>query len=254
MASAQPFATGAWTKSVHMVMDTPKKLTALIVEDEFAPRQALRRMLEQRHASTLTVIAEADNGPAALELCEEHKPDILFLDLHLPGIDGVELLHQVSSDTHVIITTAHDDLAVEAFRANAVDYLMKPIEPGRLKEAIARVSSSIGSEKVVRLLCRDRDRTVIVHTADVQFLRAEGGYTHVQTSQGYQLMNESLTALERRLPNHFVRIHRNTVVNVHHISAIRHEGEATALIGDEHELSISRRHYRDLRRRLTYEQ
>jgi len=143
---------------------------------------------------------------------------------------------------------------VEAFRANAVDYLMKPIEPGRLREAIARVSTSIGSEKVVRLLCRDRDRTVVVHTSDVQFLRSEGGYTHVQTLRGYHLMNESLTALERRLPNNFVRVHRNTVLNVHHVSAIRHEGEPSALIGEEHELAISRRHYRDLRRRLTYQQ
>ena len=140
MANPRPVTSAPPYRSLHIVMDTPKKLTALIVEDEFAPRQALRRLLEQRHAPTLTVIAEADNGPAALELCEEHKPDILFLDLHLPGIDGVDLLHQVSSDTHVIITTAHDDLAVEAFRANAVDYLMKPFSP---RELAARVRTVV---------------------------------------------------------------------------------------------------------------
>ncbi|HVJ17959.1 MAG TPA: response regulator [Polyangiaceae bacterium] len=127
-------------------MDSSAKLTAVIAEDEAGPRHLLRRLLERRHAGVIEVVAEADTGPAALALCEERQPDVLFLDLHLPGLDGFELLSQLRSDPCVVITTGDSEHAVEAYRANAIDYLLKPIDPEQLQEAVARVGAAIASE------------------------------------------------------------------------------------------------------------
>lgn len=232
-------------------MPFSRKLRTIIVEDEEGPRQLLKRLLERRHSDTIDIIAEAETGPAALALCEERQPDVLFLDLHLPGLNGMELLAQLRSETHVVITTADTQQAVEAYRANAVDYLLKPVDPEQLREAITRVVSAIASERVVRLLCGDRDATKVVHTDDVLFIHADGGYTNVQTENAYYLLNESLSALEDRLPEHFVRVHRTTIVNVRHVTALV-KGNDSVLLGKSHDVAISRRHLREFRRKLMY--
>lgn len=229
-----------------------KRLTAVIVEDEEGPRQLLKRLLERKHSDVIELIAEADSGPAALSLCEERQPDIIFLDLHLPGFDGFDLLAQLRTETHVIITTGDAKHAVEAYRANAVDYLLKPIDPEQLKDAIQRVASAIASERIVRLLCKDRDATKIVHTDDILFIQADGGYTNVVTESGYYLLNDSLASLAERLPEHFVRVHRTTIVNVRHVTGIS-SGNDLVLVGSQRrDVAISRRHLREFRRKLMY--
>ena len=125
-------------------MEPRRKLTAVIVEDEEAPRQLLKRLLQRRHSEVIEVVAEAVTGPAALTLCEEHQPDIIFLDLHLPGLNGFELIAQLRTETHVVITTGDTQQAVEAYRANAVDYLLKPVDPDQLRDAIGRALAALG--------------------------------------------------------------------------------------------------------------
>src|SRR3990170_4893046 len=101
-------------------MDVTRKRTAIIVEDEESPRLLLKRLIERRHADVIDVIAEAENGTTALRLCEELQPDVLFLDINLgAGLDGFELLAQLRTETHVIVTTGDPQRAVEAYRANA---------------------------------------------------------------------------------------------------------------------------------------
>lgn len=229
-----------------------KLLKAVIVEDEEAPRQLLKRQLQRRHADVLEVVGEAATGPDALVLCESLQPDVIFLDLDLPGaFGGFELLSQLRMEPHVVITTASAEHAVEAYRANAVDYLLKPIDPERLGEAVSRITSAISSERLVRLLCRDKDDTKIVHLDDVLFLCAEDGYTKVQTSSTYYLVPDPLAALAERLPDHFVRIHRNTIVNIRHASVL--DNESVRMGQQGHDLAISRRHLRDFRRKLMFE-
>jgi two-component system, LytTR family, response regulator len=233
-------------------MAPSRRLRTIIVEDEESPRQLLKRLLERRHSDQIDVIAEAETGPDALLLCEKHQPDVMFLDLHLPGLNGMELLAQLRSETHVVITTADTQQAVEAYRANAVDYLLKPIDPEQLREAVTRVVSAIANERVVRLLCRDREDTKIVHTDDVLFIRADDGYTNVQTEDAYYLLTESLLALEDRLPPHFVRVHRTTIVNARHVTGLSKGNDFARLGRKGHDVAISRRHLREFRRKLMY--
>jgi DNA-binding LytR/AlgR family response regulator len=233
-------------------MELLRRCTAIIVEDEEGPRQLLKRLLERRHSDVIEVVAEAETGPAALTLCEERQPDVLFLDLHLPGFDGFELLSQLRTETHVVITTGDTQQAVEAYRANAVDYLLKPIDPEQLRDAVTRVTSAIASEQIVRLLCRERDITKIVHNNDVLFIQADGGYSNVQTVNGYYLINDSLATLAERLPSHFVRVHRNTIVNIRHVTGLGKENECVLLGLKGHEVPISRRHLREFRRKLMF--
>jgi DNA-binding LytR/AlgR family response regulator len=233
------------------------KLTALVVEDEQPSRDRLRRLLG-KHPTRIEVIGEAESGVQAVELALELKPDVLFLDVNLPGFDGFDVLHQVPSQSCVIFTTAHEEHARRAFRANALDYLLKPIDPQQLEEALGRVEQAVAaraSGDMVRLLCRDRDKTFVVEARDVLFLQAEGGYTHVQTQQKYYLTNESLAVFEKQLSSSFVRVHRNTLVNLKHVTALRHnDGEMMAILAGEHEVPVSRRHSQEFRRRLAYDQ
>lgn len=231
-------------------MESNRALRAVIVEDEEAPRQLLRRMLERRHADAIEVVAEATSGPEALSICEAHQPDVIFLDLNLPGFGGFELLSQLRLEAHIVITTADSQHAVEAYRANAVDYLLKPVDPEQLKEAIGRVVAAIKSERLVRLLCRERDTTKVVHLNNVLFLCTEEGYTRVQTEDAYHLLSEPLASIAERLPENFVRAHRNAIVNVRHVNSLEQE---SALLGRRgFNVPVSRRHFRELRRRLMF--
>jgi two-component system, LytTR family, response regulator len=233
-------------------MDIGKTLKAVIVEDEEGSRQLLRRLL-RRHADVIEVVGEAQSGPEALTVCEAHQPDVIFLDLHLPGFDGFELLSQLRVEAHIIITTAVADHAVKAYRTNAVDYLLKPIDPAQLKESVARVASAISDECLVRLLCREHDGLKVVPLDDVLFLCAEDGYTKVQVEGAYHLLSEPLSAIEEKLPKNFVRTHRNAIVNVRKVRSLDKLGEL-ALVGREGlEVSVSRRHLRGLRRTLMLE-
>jgi DNA-binding LytR/AlgR family response regulator len=228
-----------------------KALKAVIVEDEEGPRLSLKRLLQRRHADVIEIVAEADTGTAALALCEEHQPDVIFLDLHLPGLNGFDLLSQLRTEAHVIITTGDSQHAVEAYRANAIDYLLKPVDPDQLKEAIHRVTSAIANERMVRLLCRDRDSVRVVPLEDVLFLRADGGYTSVQTEDTYHLLPDALATIEERLPEYFVRVHRTTIVNVRQVKSLGNDSALVGLRGIE--VAISRRHLREFRRSLMYE-
>jgi DNA-binding LytR/AlgR family response regulator len=236
-------------------MAPSRRLRTIIVEDEESPRELLKRLLERRHSEQIELVGEAETGPQGLALCEETQPDLMFLDLQLPGLHGLELLEALAplrTETHVVITTGDPKRAVDAYRANAVDYLLKPIDPEQLREAVSRVATAIANERVVRLLCRDRDETKVVDLDDVLFMRAEDGYTNVQTENAYYLLNESLIALEERLPSNFVRVHRTTIVNVRHVTGIGKGGDAALLGKEGHSVNVGRRQLREFRRRLIY--
>jgi DNA-binding LytR/AlgR family response regulator len=232
-------------------------LRALIVEDERSSRDRLRRLLA-KHADAIEVIAEADSGPAALEQIEECNPDLVFLDVSLPGFDGFELLEQVGSRLRVIVTTASQEHAVRAFAAGAVHYLLKPIDPAQLEEAVARIQrtevralADPTRNNVNRILCRDRDTTYVIRPEEILFLKADQGYTLVRTDAKEYLTADSLGSLEQRIGRSFVRIHRNAVVNLTHVSSLKHlDGDVTVVLRNGMELPVSRRHAQDLRERL----
>jgi DNA-binding LytR/AlgR family response regulator len=232
-------------------------LRALIVEDEQGSRDRLRRLLA-RHASQVSVVGEADSGPRALELITTLRPDLVFLDVSLPGFDGFALLDELDARVRVIFTTASQEHAVRAFDTGAVHYLLKPIDPEQLQEALGRLQRddvapepSGNRNGISRLLCRDRDTTHVLRTEDVLFVKADSGYTLVRTDTKEFLTGESLGSLEKQMGRSFVRIHRNALVNVAQVSSLRHvDGEVVVVLRNAMELAVSRRHSSALCERL----
>ena len=234
-------------------------LRALIVEDEAGSRDRLRR-LWRRHVDEVEVVGEADSGPLALDLINSTRPDMVFLDVSLPGFDGFALLDKIDGGIKIIFTTASHEHAVRAFDTGAAHYLLKPIDPVHLQQALSRVQRSepppepdLGRSGLSRLLCRDRDTTHVLRPEEVLFMKADQGYTLVRTSSKEYLSAESLASLETQFGRSFVRIHRNALVNVKHVASIRHlDGEMIVVLRDGMELPVSRRHAQGLRECLLY--
>jgi two-component system, LytTR family, response regulator len=228
-------------------------LRALIVEDEPGSRDRLRRLLSKHHE--IEIVGEADSGPRALEVITQTIPDLVFLDVSLPGFDGFALLDEIDAAVKVVFTTASGEHAVRAFDAGAVHYLLKPIDPVQLEEAIKRAAEPPTSDPppLQRILCRDRDTTHVLETDDILFMKADQGYTLVRTDAKEYLTSDSLGSLEGLVRNLFVRIHRNALVNIRQVKSLRHtEGDVVVVLRNGIELAVSRRHASILRERLLY--
>ena len=233
-------------------------LRALIVEDEPASRERLRRLLG-KHASEVEIVGEAENGPRALEVIRAVQPELVFLDVSLPGFDGFALLDEIEASVKVVFTTASQEHAVRAFETGAVHYLLKPIDPAQLQEALARAHRSDapapepGRPGLSRVLCRDRDTTHVVRTDDILFLKADQGYTLVRTGGHEYLTADSLGSLEQQIGRSFVRVHRNALVNITQVTSLKHvDGEVLVVLSNGMEVPVSRRHAQGLRERLLY--
>jgi two-component system LytT family response regulator len=177
-------------------------MNALIVDDERLARNELRRLLEP--FSTITVVGEAANADEAEEQVSKLKPDLLFLDINMPGRDGMELLEALEPAPHVIFVTAYDEHAVKAFELNALDYLLKPIDPDRLAAAINKLAAipkegdqtreRLGPED--RIFLKDGEKCWFVALKDVRLLESEGNYVRVRFRRPKPLVLRSLNSLE----------------------------------------------------------
>jgi two-component system, LytTR family, response regulator len=242
-------------------------LRTVVVEDEVGSRDRLRRLLA-RHTAEVVVVAEAETGPLAVQTINEQEPDLVLLDVSLPGFGGFDVLAQLAVEPAVIFTTAHDEYAVRAFRANAADYLLKPIDPDHLAAAIAKVARlrapprqagwadvmaairDARSQELRRIACRVGDATIFVGLDEIQYFRADTGYTLVKTNDQEYLVDTPLTDLEGRLDaRDFVRIHRNALVNLNFVGALRRSGDGRlrVVLKDGSELLSSRRYAENLR-------
>ena len=208
------------------------KLRALIVDDEDLARLALRRLLEEE--PEIEVAGEAANGLEAVEQIQDLRPDLVFLDIEMPGLNGFEVVEQMSQPAAVVFVTAYDEYAVRAFDANAVDYLLKPLRKERLQSALDRVqkrrlaSGNAGEEQaskaaalarqrvgpVKRLAVRRGKRIVIVPLRDVIRIEIEDKLVFAYTSQEKLLVEKTIGQLEAMLePAGFLRINRGELVN-----------------------------------------
>jgi DNA-binding LytR/AlgR family response regulator len=235
-------------------------LRTLIVEDEPSSRDRLRRLLG-RYVEQIEVVAEADSGPSALDQLRQHEPDLVFLDVSLPGYDGFEVLAAASPHSRVIVTSASHEHGLKAFNARAAHYLLKPVDPAQLHEAIQRVQGDVARQpppegfptSLARILCRDRDKTHVIRAEEVLFLKADQGYTQVRTNAHEFLTADTLATLEERIGPSFVRIHRNALVNICHVTSLRHvDGDVAVILRNGMELPVSRRHAQGLRNRLLF--
>lgn len=229
-------------------------MKVLITDDEPLARQRLRRLLED--LGGVDVVGEAANGREALELSDRLAPDLVLLDIRMPGMDGMETAaHLATGDPSpaVVFTTAYGDHAVAAFEANAIDYLLKPVRRQRLAQALGkavalrrpRIDALRRDEGGRTHLCaRSAGSVIVVPIGDVIYLHAEHKYVRVRHPGGSMLIDESLRDLEREFGDRFLRVHRSTLVAAAWLSGIRKggDGHRAVLRGIDEQVEVARRH------------
>ena len=234
-------------------MNTP--LRALVIDDEEPARAELEFLLADD--PRVGEVDQAASAGQALRILGERSVDVVFCDIKMPGLDGVELARVVgrfADPPRIVFVTAYDDRAVDAFELGAIDYLLKPVRAERLDAAVGRVVSAAAEQPV------DEDETIAVDLAGVtrfvrrsqiRWVRAQGDYTRLHTDGGSHLLRSTLAELESRWADAgFVRIHRSTLVSLAHIEEVRAvDGHYAVRVGSD-ELLVSRRHARELRERL----
>lgn len=210
------------------------KKTALIIDDERLARNELRKLLSAH--PEVEVLAEAAHADEALKLIQELSPDVIFLDIQMPAKTGFDLLQELDKAPEVIFTTAHDEYAIKAFEVNAMDYLLKPIDPQRLSDAIQKLmmqedrESLLGDIKVElrgslteadQVFVKDGEKCWFVKLADIRLFESVGNYARVFFGTNKPLILKSLNALEERLdPKTFFRANRKHIVNLRMIERV----------------------------------
>jgi DNA-binding LytR/AlgR family response regulator len=205
---------------------------AVLVDDEPLARTRLRRLLAEH--PDVEIVGDAADGDAALTLLAQAEPDLVFLDVQMPGLSGFDVLARLETRPHIIFVTAHDEFAVRAFEEQAVDYLLKPVEPARLARALARVTGTRpaerdAGERLERLLAavvrakepprriavRRGAKVTLVEPESVIFCRAEDKYAVLYTAEGEHVVDRTIEELDQTLdPTVFLRIHRSAIVNL----------------------------------------
>jgi two-component system LytT family response regulator len=230
-------------------------IKAIIIDDERLARNELKKLLEQY--PDITIIDEASNVDEAIEKIDLSRPDLIFLDIQMPGKTGFDLLAEIEKSPRVIFTTAYDEFALKAFEVNALDYILKPIDPKRLADAIQKLQTEIALEQaslmgvrrgplteVDQVFVKDGERCWFVKLADIRLFESVGNYAKVYFSTNKPLILKSLNALEERLDDRvFFRANRKHIINLHWIEKIEpyfNGGLLVELKGGE-KIEISRR-------------
>jgi len=217
-------------------------MKALIIDDERIARQELRRLLAAH--PEVEIAGEASDGAEALSLIEKLQPDVLFLDIQMPGMTGFDLLDRLRDVPQVIFTTAYDQHALQAFNANALDYLLKPIAPARLALAIRKLRASREPTKFGKIFLREGERCWILKADEIDLLESEGNYTRVFFRKEKPLVAGTLAAFEERLPpSTFFRASRKQVINLNSVEAAAWGvgGNLTVRLRGGQEVELSRR-------------
>jgi DNA-binding LytR/AlgR family response regulator len=234
-------------------------LHALVVDDEPPALAELAYLLHQD--PRVTEVLTASSATEALRALEEHRVDVVFSDIKMPGLDGLDLarvLARFAERPQVVFVTAYDEHAVDAFEVQAADYVMKPVRPQRLAEAVRRVLEAASEPGTAAAAADDETIPVelggvtrFVPRSQVRWVEAHGDYARLHTAEASHLVRVPLTTLEERWgAAGFVRIHRSTLVSLQHVDEVRvDDGRCTVRLGAV-ELAVSRRHTRDLRDRL----
>ena len=241
------------------------RLKVLIVDDELPARERLKSLLVE--IPDTEVVGEASNGEQSLTRAYELTPDVVLLDVRMPGMDGIEVaqhLNALAEPPAVIFTTAFDEYAVNAFDAHAVGYLLKPIRKEKLAAALERagrltrpqlqkIAAASSEKRRTHIAARRREGLRLIPIDEVQFFFAEQKYTTVRHVNGEDLIEDSLRSLEEEFDVDFVRIHRNALVNVRYLERIERSDDGQYFVrlrGCEAPLQVSRRMAGELRERF----
>ena len=250
-------------------------IRALIIDDEPVARQSIRVLL--RNDPDVSVVGECANGPSALESIRRESPDLLFLDVQMPGMNGFEVLKALKQERlpAIIFTTAYDQYALKAFEVHALDYLLKPFDDDRFAESLSRAKSLIVGNKMEdmsrqlldllerfelkerlahqplpradrylsRFMIKSAGRLVVLDAALVDWIEAEGNYVSIHAEGKRHLLREKMSTLETQLdPSRFARIHRSTIIRTDRIKSLKplFNGDYVVTMQDGKEFTLSR--------------
>lgn len=217
-----------------------KKYRTLIVDDEEPARIRLIQLLNE-YQETISIIGEAVNGIEAVEMINSLKPDIVFLDISMPGKDGFEVIKSLHNVPYLIFCTAYDHYALQAFETNSIDYIVKPVRPERLSITLDKVRKLSGNNDYSQILnwveetialrqkevvtsfpVKVGDRVIFIKTEDISYFEANEKYVELNNRQGKKyILDQSLSYMEGKLPGHFIRVHRGIIINTLLIKEIR---------------------------------
>jgi len=244
--------------------EASRKLTAIVVDDEELARAVIREML--RAHPEIEVLGECANGFEAVKMVSEKKPDLLFLDIQMPKLDGFEVLELIDSEIAVIFATAYDQHALRAFEVHAVDYLLKPVASDRFEAALERAKQRLGAPAppvaelaaaarepghyAERIVVKDGTRVHIIPVAKLDYVEAQDDYVALASLGKKHLKQQTISGVEAVLdPKNFLRIHRSYIVNLERVSKVEPYGKDShvAILSDGSTLPVSRAGYARLR-------
>jgi two-component system LytT family response regulator len=245
-------------------MRPSSKIRALLVDDEPLARRRLRRLLSSD--DEIEIVGECADGKAAISAIREFEPEIVFLDVQMPGIDGFEVIERLRPEELplVIFVTAYEQYALRAFEVSALDYLLKPFDRARFSKTLERAKAFLRSAQdgeirrqtlallehlqgrnrhLERILVKSPERAFFLKTAEIDWIEAEGKYVRLHVNKDSHLIRESISALESQLdPNQFPRIHRSAIVNIERIKELQpwFKNGYRVILRDGTELVLSR--------------
>jgi two-component system, LytTR family, response regulator len=240
------------------VSNASRKISALIVDDEPPARRNLAVLL--RRDPGIEIVGECGSGDEALTSIHQLRPDLLFLDVQMPERDGFDVVEMLGNKLPpaIIFVTAHDEYALRAFEAGALDYLLKPFDNARFERALARAKERITlsrttRQKPERLMIKSAGEVSFVRISEIDWIEADDYYACVHVGSRNHLLRRSLAELEADLQDaNFCRIHRSAIVNIDRVRTLKlnAEGEYNVLLENGSELRLRRRHRKDLQSRL----
>lgn len=245
-------------------MSDTQMIRTIVVDDEDLSRGRIHSLLEQQ--PDVEVVAACDDGPSALEAIDRLQPDLVFLDVQMPGMDGFEVVENIDADRvpAVVFVTAYDGHAIRAFEIHALDFLLKPYDQTRFEKALARARAHLRSNQgkamdsrlvslleelrderkyAERLIVKSGGRVFFVRTEEIDWIEASGNYVKIHTGSDAHLLRESMKNMEGKLdPKIFVRIHRSAIVNIDRIKELEpwFHGEYIVIMRDGTRLTASR--------------
>jgi two-component system LytT family response regulator len=248
-----------------------ENIKVLIIDDEHLARQIIRKYLED--SKDIEIAGECENGFDALKTIMEVKPDLIFLDVQMPKIDGFELLEILEDKPEIIFTTAYDQFAIKAFEMNAVDYILKPFSKERFLQALGKARQRLessspegpaklakmqeqldeGSEEIDRVITRLGSKIHVIPVEKIHYIESSDDYVMIYSESGNHLKEKTMKYFEQHLPaRDFIRVHRSYIVNISQINTIELYGKDThlAVLKCGAKLKVSAEGYKRLRERL----
>jgi len=247
-------------------MISSKKIAVMIVDDEPLARHGLREIFEEE--KDIVIIAESSDGEEAVEHIKKYKPDVLFLDIQMPEMNGFDVVKSLKAEELplVVFVTAYDEYAIKAFSANALDYILKPYDAERIHSSLHRVREMIRlkqtasySERMMealksfqststyieRISIRSAGKIYFVNIEEILWIEAAADYIYIHTKNGKHTTRETIGTIELQLdPSKFIRIHRSSIVNLNAVRELQpeHHGDYTAILDQGIKLTVSRKY------------